>query len=131
MNPLPGARWTDDRIEGPILRNADMIWPPDYDVAVLTRDVHAYCKLLTRAGNRLPKSFLVNFDWNSYGSKAALTCLHPTPSRLFASFTRRQLPKTRKKTREVDGTTRDVDVPNDEYTYHLDTMTSSSYVAES
>ncbi|CAF4874961.1 unnamed protein product [Pieris macdunnoughi] len=113
LNPLPGARWTDEPNVGPLLRNADWIWPPDYNVSVLQEDIHAYTNLLTRAGNRLPRSFLVNFEWNAYGSKSCATCMYPAPSRIHATFTRRVHPTTRKKTRQQDGTTREVEVPND------------------
>lgn len=51
LNPLPGARWTDEQGVGPLLHNADAIWPADYNVAGLQADVHAYSNLLTRAGN--------------------------------------------------------------------------------
>lgn len=64
LNPILGARWVEDSIHGPVLQNMDQIWPVNYDVTALTADVHAYSILLTRAGNRLPRSFLVNFEWS-------------------------------------------------------------------
>lgn len=129
-NPLPAARWTNEPGVGPLLQNADLIWPDDYDINTLTNDVHAYSNLLTRAGNRLPKSFLVNFEWNGFGSKTLATCMYTVPSRLDARFVRRAQAVTRKKTRTVDGTERNVDVPNDEYVYRGDSHILSAHVAE-
>lgn len=130
LNPLPGARWDENQEHGPLLLNGDQIWPEGYNVAVLQADIHAYSNLLTRAGNRLPKSFLVNFDWNSYGSKACTTCMYSTPSRLQAHFSRRIAPTTRKKTRQIDGSSREVDVVNDEYVYSHDVHAGLSAVVE-
>lgn len=130
LNPLPAARWTDVVGVGPVLQNPDAIWPADYGVATLQADVHAYSNLLTRAGNRLPKSFLVNFEWNAHGAKPCTVCFHPAPSRLQAQFQRRQVAVTRRKTRQADGTSREVEVPTDEYDYQGDTQTGVSAVIE-
>lgn len=56
--------------------------------------------------------------------------MYAMPSRLQANFIRRTLQATRKKTRQVDGSSRDVEVSADEYMYRNDVHTGISSVVE-
>lgn len=68
LNPIPGAIWVNTEADGWILQNPDQIWPLGYGAQQLSADVHAYQNLLTRAGGRLPRSFLVRNTWSGKGS---------------------------------------------------------------
>lgn len=98
LNPVPGVRWIDD-----VIANVEDIWPENYGPELLLQDTRAYSNLLTRAGNRLPKSYLSNFTWNSTASKTGTVSMYPVPSRLEAQWRPRPPAVQRRNRRGPDG----------------------------
>lgn len=125
LNPLPGADWCNDTINGWILQNADVIWPADYAALHLMNDVQAFTKLLIHFEGRSPK-FCVFLSWNGTARTGGTVSMKPSQVRLEAKFQPPSAEKHYIRERDVYGRSIDVEVPVDNFVYQGDTIHGES-----
>ncbi|KZC14854.1 hypothetical protein WN55_07520 [Dufourea novaeangliae] len=89
----------------------DEIWPRGYDAAALEHDVHCYQNVLTRAGGRLPPSFISSFTWSGKGSRPGTVSSDPSPIKLSAEFQRIVRPPRSSRRRHACGKVVQLDAP--------------------
>ena len=137
FSPIPGARCSSE-IPGQtfVLQNADQIFPVEYGVPQLLRDVQDYNNLLSRISKRLPPAFIRQVEWDGDALPSGLISYYPIPCRLKSTFEDTLPPElppgpSRAKRKTADNRARDVEqLGDDRFKYVEDVLSGAEEVTK-